>query len=159
LLSKEKRLVCSIDVAEELRLTVAFLLVGTNFRKNNAIGEFKNSDAECRNTGGFKNDTESSTFSYSHMGRRSVKNRYKFQGEKIPLADLEIHAQNAEIQGNSKMALKLYEKICKDYKTGSAAPKAYFFRGQWYEKDRQFSIAVKMFTKIAKCFPESPFFT
>ncbi|MDR0741037.1 MAG: tetratricopeptide repeat protein [Puniceicoccales bacterium] len=88
-----------------------------------------------------------------------MRSRHKFQAKKIPLADLEIQAQNAETRGDSKTALKLYEKICKDYKTSSAASEAYFFRGQWYEKDHQFSLAVKMFTKIAKYHPESPFFT
>jgi outer membrane protein assembly factor BamD len=120
-----------MSVAYKLRLTFIFLLLGTS----------------CPH------------FSYSHIIGRGMRSRCKLQGKKIPLADLEIQAQNAETQGDSKMALKLYEKICKDYKTSDAAPKAYFFRGQLYEKDHQFSIAIKMFTKIAKYYPENPFFT
>ncbi|MDR1906985.1 MAG: tetratricopeptide repeat protein [Puniceicoccales bacterium] len=116
-----------------LRLAVIFLLIGANL--------------PC--------------FSWSSGGKgRSIRNRQKVsQTKKIPLADLIFKAQRAEARGDSKEALRSYEKICKDYKMSDAAPDAYFFRGVFYEKERQFSIAIKMFTKVVKRYPESPWFT
>jgi outer membrane protein assembly factor BamD (BamD/ComL family) len=76
----------------------------------------------------------------------------------ISLADLLCQARDAVARNDSKQALKLYEKICKDYKTSDEAPNAYYARGLLYESSRQFTSAIRMFTKIVKRYPESVWF-
>ncbi|MDR2812285.1 MAG: tetratricopeptide repeat protein [Puniceicoccales bacterium] len=116
-------------MAHKLRLGVVFLLIGVNL--------------PC----------------FSNSWNRSRRNRNAItQVKGVPLVDLLSQARDAEARNNSGVALKLYEKICKDYKTSDGAPEAYFFRGTWYEKDHRFSTATKMFTKIMKYYPESPYF-
>jgi outer membrane protein assembly factor BamD len=74
------------------------------------------------------------------------------------LSDLVSQAKGAEKQNNLKLALTLYKKICKDYKTSEMASSAYYTRGLLYEKNHQFTSAIRMFTKIVKRYPESVWF-
>ncbi|MDR1435024.1 MAG: outer membrane protein assembly factor BamD [Puniceicoccales bacterium] len=93
------------------------------------------------------------------LALRRHREKSKFLGkERLPLEDLILRIENAEAQNDSKTALKLYEKICKDYKTSDVVPWAYYFRGLTYENNHQFTAAIKMFTKIVKCYPESVWF-
>jgi outer membrane protein assembly factor BamD len=131
LLIKVKRFVCFNSVAYKLRFAVIFLLIGGSL--------------PCF------------SLASRYTGRRANRHRIN-RSEKVPLADLLSGAQSAELRGDSKAALKLYERICKAYKTSDAASGAYFYRGLWYEKDHQFSMAIKMFLKIMERYPESTWF-
>jgi outer membrane assembly lipoprotein YfiO len=79
--------------------------------------------------------------------------------EKLPLEELLSRIEKAKAQGDGKVLVKLYEKICEDYKTSAAVPWAYYYRGLTYEDRHQFTAAIKMFTKIVKCYPESACFS
>ncbi|MDR1303152.1 MAG: tetratricopeptide repeat protein [Puniceicoccales bacterium] len=99
-------------------------------------------------------------FARSHASaRRERKRRSEVVDQwKISLADLLSQIRDAVARNDSKQALKLYEKICEDYKTSDEAPNAYYARGLLYENNQQFTSAIRMFTKIVKRYPESVWF-
>jgi TolA-binding protein len=76
----------------------------------------------------------------------------------MPLDDLVSQADWAVARGDLKQALGLYRRICKDHKKSDKAPGAYYNRGVLYEKDCQFTSAIRMFAKIVKRYPESVWF-
>ncbi|MDR2200821.1 MAG: tetratricopeptide repeat protein [Puniceicoccales bacterium] len=86
------------------------------------------------------------------------KKKAALEHEKLPLEELISLAMEAEMQGNEKAALKFYERICRHYQGNIVAASAYFSRGLIYEKRHQFTVAIRMFTKVAKYYPESPWF-
>jgi outer membrane protein assembly factor BamD len=132
LLIKGKRFVCSMGMVHQSRLAVIFLMISVSL--------------PC--------------FSMHVADRcRRITNRHGSNQDRIPLADLKSRLECAEARGDVKVALKLRKKICKDYRTSDMAPGAYFSRGLYYEEDRQFSKAIKMFTKIINRYPESVWFT
>jgi outer membrane protein assembly factor BamD len=90
---------------------------------------------------------------------RKYKKKSKILKAKIPLEDLLSRVEKARARGDEKTIVKLYEKICEDYKTSDVVPWAYYFRGLAYEDRHQFTAAIKMFTKIVKCYPESACFS
>jgi outer membrane protein assembly factor BamD (BamD/ComL family) len=99
-------------------------------------------------------------FAKSHASvRREHKRQSKIlEQRKVSLANLLSQVQAAVARNDSKQALKLYEKICKDYKTSDEAPNAYYARGLLYENSQQFTSAIRMFTKIVRRYPESVWF-
>ncbi|MDR2806752.1 MAG: tetratricopeptide repeat protein [Puniceicoccales bacterium] len=93
------------------------------------------------------------------MARNHKRRTKSIKKEKIPLNDLLGQIKEAEIRGDRKAQLALYKKVCKDYSSSEEAVEAYYARGVLYERNHQFTTAIKMFTKIVRRHPESLRFT
>jgi outer membrane protein assembly factor BamD (BamD/ComL family) len=96
-----------------------------------------------------------------HSHFRSTRSRHFGRStlQKIPLENLIAQLEIAKQRNNSKEILAVSKAICRDYKTTSEAPLAYFTRGLTCENSNDFTAAIKMYRKVVQRYPESVYFS